>query len=1441
MIATQDANAPVPGREPAGTVRASTAAESGANAEARTIGRNGEPVRVLTFSSGGVETAMQLGVVHALLVTRAKPPDVVLGVSAGAVNAVALAEILQAGSDITADPQFSANGRDPLEHQVARFRQIFEDFQNCPHDLLDAMLPDTYQIDAQKPLKPLQLPVHAKVEREGRDDGLRSRAGLINFYNELLLLRAPVGTVARAVRRVLGIIAAREAVPKWWPAVRALEVFRLWMLMGGTLHRMAPVLWPISRTVINRRPWTSSIRKEHGVSAARLIFRSRLWTRAGSMSRNALSLLLLSSTWVFGSALVLGLVVLIGQLPLRLFKGFSGSIAGVDEALIWAATGPHRPRFAEQLAAHAPAIGAIVLSVFAFAAIYGVLSKFVTKEGLRVSLGLATGTMASFLLLLTVWLLVLIALGWATAYLVNLLAGIVAGALPWMNLSLPPLRTWHVVAAAVVISVGLGVAAYMRGAGFLVHLLARYALADSLLHPHPLRQFFVRLFDPGYYGPIVMDSVVERAIRRNAGPSDEMVTNKGGETGSRKHLDDYATKRQPPIHVALTVADISTGELSVVPGDVSTVDGLMAATARTPLFPAVPLNGKLCIDAASVATQTTEALMNFLRTRVRLDATAVHVYHVASLPLSKPELDPKKPPTDGASLGSRDTERTELVEVIGRAYQIQRFRDAHLNQKLVNLLSRVLPPGDIIYRAPGTDDDFLRAWVYPIEPEAPLDILKRLAQAETTADRRRVVAETVADGCRAALQTMITHRIRDTARTPGIVVTPSGNGHRAVRCASVIAAHNSARNQPQSFPGSAPNPSEDEARTPGLVEVCQHCALHRGDDNMLERHLVISERKPAPPDWYVDDRETRDHKTRKPTDQTAPPTAASPSGTAESDPTSDEEPSRPDDKSANQTEKALRGWTGSWPRQSGGVAAREKATVSFLFSGGVFRGVYQMGVLNALNLAGLRPDVIAGASVGSITAAMVARVFREPLHEERVARIARLAATYLTLDRLILTDRFADFVRGFTVRAAATRFSLSQADRVFRSFDKPLPGEFDRELRAVAAGLERLFYISPFELRDLVEAARRRQGSEVTRLLTRNLQEWLGRMGVGNQVLGAEPLALLIAEHVLDGLPGYSIEHPGSVPFHVFTDDGIYFLATATNLTRGKLEVLGENPAPPADERPMLLESLLASSAFPGVFRPRWSWEVMPSAESDHQYIDGGVTDNLPLDAVAQFLYRASRADRVAPRPGQGRVPHLLLCASLEPRLTVLTPGEQQAMSFNWPALRRRAVQLGYNKKIDLYDQIQRSIRQVVRSAPTDKWTPLDLEVVAVKPEWLCDTFAFHPMLGFRRGRQARSIAHGCASTLLELARPRPDDDSDSWKAAWGIDASRIPTPETALRTDPYVPLSVGPDECWFRSGVICPFSRTGLAEARLHDTTLSEVSNIYTLCGRHDTHRPKA
>ena len=47
------------------------------------IGRDGKPIRALTFAGGGFSAALQLGVAHAMLVHRGRPPDVIAGISAG--------------------------------------------------------------------------------------------------------------------------------------------------------------------------------------------------------------------------------------------------------------------------------------------------------------------------------------------------------------------------------------------------------------------------------------------------------------------------------------------------------------------------------------------------------------------------------------------------------------------------------------------------------------------------------------------------------------------------------------------------------------------------------------------------------------------------------------------------------------------------------------------------------------------------------------------------------------------------------------------------------------------------------------------------------------------------------------------------------------------------------------------------------------------------------------------------------------------------------------------------------------------------------------------------------------------------------------------------------------------------------------------------------------
>src|SRR5205807_2069069 len=150
---------------------------------------------------------------------------------------------------------------------------------------------------------------------------------------------------------------------------------------------------------------------------------------------------------------------------------------------------------------------------------------------------------------------------------------------------------------------------------------------------------------------------------------------------------------------------------------------------------------------------------------------------------------------------------------------------------------------------------------------------------------------------------------------------------------------------------------------------------------------------------------------------------------------------------------------GEWPPVRATMKGTERPLVSLLFGGGVFRGVFHMGVINALNEVGLYPDIVAGSSVGSIVAAMVAQVFSNPVSQRR--EIAHLAATFLSIDRLVLTDRLADFVRRLTLHAAETKFSLSDLDHLFRRYSEESGANFNRRSRVVSARLERLTHVSP--------------------------------------------------------------------------------------------------------------------------------------------------------------------------------------------------------------------------------------------------------------------------------------------------------------------------------------------------------------------------------------------
>ena len=981
--------------------------------------------------------------------------------------------------------------------------------------------------------------------------------------------------------------------------------------------------------------------------------------------------------------------------------------------------------------------------------------------------------------------------------------------------------------------VGVAIAKRKHGGGgdlldtVIDRILGYYGLRDGLGNSDVLRQQLVRCFDPHYYGDVRIDEVLTRALRYDQSPA--------AGPASPKTVGYYSEKREPRIDLAPVAANVATGALEVIPANVPIVDALMAATAVAPIFPAVAIpregSDSPCwyIDGINVSSQPIGPLMEHLRERLRPPNGSfgiVDVYPVSALPVSR-----------GVWKGKQ--EYRGVLEVASRAMGLKRLRDATLEQRMTELYSVNIRDTKALVsvRSGGDEICYVRANVIPIDLDEPPEINIRVilnADAEKLHD---MMLETIAGGCRAAMEAFVSTSLKK------VVDDPSQRAQDDSICKQAIYERFGAHTALPGVPG--------HRIQPGLPEICEKCTLGKPlrDQVELERVKGRLRTPPACEDWPRND---------------------------EPEPGNDEPKSRSIEIIPQQA------------ATSGGLlSAGDGATVSMLFGGGVFRGVFHMGVVNGLSELRLLPNVVAGSSVGSIVAAMIAQVFTSEDVDMRKAQIARLAATFLAIDKLILTDRFADFIRRTTLRASEMHFSLYDLDRVFRRFDADPSLVFADRVRKVAAGFERMLYVSPFELRSLTQKYREERLMKFKREIQQDLQEFLDRGGIGVEILGSEPLRTLIEHFVLRPLKKGN-EDLRDIPLQRFLDPPplngkerrkVHFFATATDMSRGGLETLSAQLPGKAS----MLFSLLASSAFPAVFRPRRAWEVLRTPDHSNQYIDGGVIDNLPLDAVAYFLNDALVGE--ARRPN---VPHLLFTATLEVDKSCYKSDswEVEVIRRSCRRLSARAASFSYNLKIDAYARVQRDLRRLYEQY-RDYWernpmyrAPLDLHVIAAKPQWLCGTFGFHPMLGFQRRKQAASIAHGCASTMATLyahwKHPQdrfPGADPQRWVETWlGADGTKEIAkinPEAVLVTyedvDPGFPSEGSyrgpsirmepqrrrhgeqkekPDgECWFRDGVPCPFSGGAIEKlAGINDAEraamVKELPHIYSACAHAANHR---
>ncbi len=949
--------------------------------------------------------------------------------------------------------------------------------------------------------------------------------------------------------------------------------------------------------------------------------------------------------------------------------------------------------------------------------------------------------------------------------------------------------------AAIIIPIAIAIVVIVMA--FIVYhdrhlLLKAYDLHDQLFHPYVIKQFLISTFHPHYYGRFDHASAAEYALA-------ELDTAINDQEAPPKTFANYLWPENDThgIRIVVVGTSLKNGKSIGFSKHTKIIDGMMASMAFPPFLKAYEVDGKLYIDPACVGEEPIAPLMDYLRTNMDPRTKAAHVFHVVPFPAE--QLDPKK------------DSGTSISAIAARSFELLRSRRITIERELTEQYSGLLPNGNAIHKFSGTTEQFVSANLFPIETEYPLHITERFLATPSNEEREHIVLHAVATGCRIALQRMLapetTRLDRERNRAP-------------IKCRQLLDNLDLVRaGTKEQFPGTDLNSG------PGLHEICHYCTLHplseldkiQQSERQVLQPINIERLQPI---W----------------------------------PTLAEYQNKPLIKTCNSQQFPT---TSNDPHN---FPPNPTPWISTVWSGGVFRGVFQIGAIAAYNEAGIKPRVFAGASVGSIMAALAARVTSQDKLKGRIT-VQKAAATFIGLDRFVITDRFADLVRRLTIRANDVHVTPKMLDDVCRQFDHLSSDRFNHAVREVAAGFERLLYISPFELLELYRAMHNADGEALGSQLAHAVDYLFERSGAGLEMLGAEPLKMLIAEHVLEGIPQKE-QRSISVEDFLKTLSGAaadpYLLISTTDLTNGKLHMIGgksyRHNLAKGDKSPLLVEALLAGSAFPAVFRPRRHSEVYPTGEQSTVFVDGGIMDNLPLSPVVKFLEEAAQKGLLARRPSH---PHLILSASLESRVEVFSDESEIERRFgnDWRALNRRVTELQYNRKVTAFTNAQRDFQTIYRATQaTAQKPPLDLIVGTTKPAWLCGTFGFHPMLGFSQVKQAESIAHGCAMTLATLHQLSSRNPNEAWGISIGsIDKEAFQgDPINPAQTDEFVvnsdyleslPWKKRKEKsanglCWFRNE-ICPFSANGIKETgeSFAKETTTALIMIYNLCGQASTH----
>ena len=278
----------------------------------------------------------------------------------------------------------------------------------------------------------------------------------------------------------------------------------------------------------------------------------------------------------------------------------------------------------------------------------------------------------------------------------------------------------------------------------------------------------------------------------------------------------------------------------------------------------------------------------------------------------------------------------------------------------------------------------------------------------------------------------------------------------------------------------------------------------------------------------------------------------------------------------------------------------ETPRVVFLLSGGVFRGSFHIGMLGALLAINLKPDMIVGASVGTLMGAALGTMFSERSYQAAVDRLGHIALLLQQVDqRVALTKSLKSAVRDLGIRGRMVQLAPNRLRKMM------LRGAVaDAGLAATGAppalmdAISTLFMISLSQTRSIAaQFVDGKIAAATYQFLEEIKKTSLEGLGIRDALLGAS----LLEPEVDKILNRWGLNLRVAQPF---ADARIGFFATTSNNTVERTTVLGTDL-----EREKVsyafVKSALASSAFPAVFAARRESELYPGIGPPGHFLHG--------------------------------------------------------------------------------------------------------------------------------------------------------------------------------------------------------------------------------------------